>query len=138
MCVRCCSVSDADDRKGDLSAVRVVVADDHPIWRSGLRADLGSNFHVVGEAGDADEAIELARLCRPQVVVLDLYMPRGGGTRAATEILRHDPDTRIVGLSGDDSQHARLDMNRAGAVGYIVKGAEPDEIVRAIRSSSRW
>ena len=65
-------------------------------------------------------------------------MPRGGGPRAATEILRHAPDTRIVGLSGDDSQQARLDMNRAGAVGYIVKGAAPAEIVRAIQSSARW
>ncbi len=120
--------------------IRVLVADDDPLMTGfiGLVAAHEPGIEVVGTAADADEAIELARLCRPQVVVLDLYMPRGGGPRAATEILSHDPDTRVVGLSGDDSQQARLDMNRAGAVGYIVKGAEPDEIVRAIQSSARW
>ena len=120
--------------------IRVMVADDDPLMTGfiGLVAEHEPGIELVGTASDADEAIELARLRRPQVVVLDLYMPRGGGTRAATEILREDPATRIVGLSGDDSQQARLDMNRAGAVGYIVKGAKPDEIVRAIRSSARW
>lgn len=68
---------------GSMQAVRVVVADDHPIWRSGLRADLGENFHVIGEAGDADEAIEVIRRTRPDLVVCDLHMPNGGGIKVA-------------------------------------------------------
>jgi DNA-binding NarL/FixJ family response regulator len=63
----------------DLKAVRVVLADDHPIWRSGVRNDLGSNFHVVGEAGDADEAIAVITSTKPDLVVCDLNMPGGGG-----------------------------------------------------------
>ena len=65
-----------------LQTVRVVLADDHPIWRSGVRSDLGSSFHVVGEAGDADEAIEVIRATKPDLVVCDLHMPNGGGINA--------------------------------------------------------
>ncbi|MEZ5269622.1 MAG: response regulator [Microthrixaceae bacterium] len=60
-------------------AVRIVVADDHQIWRSGLRADLGDGFAVVGEAADAEEAIETTRRERPDLVVCDLHMPEGAG-----------------------------------------------------------
>ena len=66
-------------------AVRLIVADDHPIWRSGLRADLGENFFVVGEAGDADEAIDLIGRTECDLVVCDLNMPNGGGIKVAKE-----------------------------------------------------
>src|SRR5262245_64037838 len=102
----------------ELRAVRVVVADDHPIWRSGLRADLGSNFHVVGEAGDADEAIALIRSLQPDLVVCDLHMPNGGGlkvTRACGE------DVRIVMLTVSEEERDFLDAMAAGANGSIVK-----------------
>ena len=75
---------------------------------------------------------------RPQVVLLDFDMPHGGGTQAATGILRELPETGIVALSANESQLAMLDMARAGAVGYIVKGAAPAEIVDTIRSSARY
>ncbi len=65
-----------------MAAVRVVLADDHSIWRSGVRADLGEAFFVVGEAGDADEAIEVIRREKPELVVCDLNMPNGGGIRS--------------------------------------------------------
>ena len=76
-----------------MTAVRVVIADDHPIWRSGVRADLGDNFTVVGEAGDADEAIEVIKSTSPDLVLCDLHMPNGGGLKVARIC---GADTRIV------------------------------------------
>jgi DNA-binding NarL/FixJ family response regulator len=108
----------------DLRAVRVVVADDHPIWRSGLRADLGSNFHVVGEAGDADEAIELVRESNPDLVVCDLNMP-GGGIKVARAC---GQDTHIVMLTVSEQERDLLDAIAAGANGYLVKTTPPDEL----------
>ena len=75
---------------------------------------------------------------RPQVVLLDFDMPHGGGTHAATGILRELPETGIVALSANESRLAMLDMARAGAVGYIVKGAPPAQIVDTIQSSARY
>src|SRR3569832_2706341 len=72
-----------NDGMSNLSAVRVVLCDDHPIWRSGVRADLGENFNVVGEAGDADEAIAVITKTKPDLVVCDLHKPNGGGIMVA-------------------------------------------------------
>jgi DNA-binding NarL/FixJ family response regulator len=93
---------------------------------------------VVGEAQDADEAIDLAASRRPDVVLLDVNMPGGGGLRAANDIREANPAVKVVALSADDSQGAQYDMTRAGAVGYVVKGSPDAEIVRVIRSSARW
>ena len=71
-------------------------------------------------------------------MLLDFDMPGGGGVAAAVGIREANPTTRIVALSADDSQGAQYDMSRAGAVGYVVKGAPDEEIVRTIRSSARW
>jgi DNA-binding NarL/FixJ family response regulator len=95
-------------------------------------------LELVGVAADASEAIDVAVTHRPQVVLLDVDMPAGGGTHAATEIRRRLPDARIVALSANDSQVAMLDMARAGAVGYIVKGAAPATIVDTIHSSAKF
>ena len=67
-----------DRTTGSLSAVRVVIADDHQIWRAGVRADLGENFHVVGEAADGTEAVEVINKTKPDLVLCDLNMPNGG------------------------------------------------------------
>ena len=109
----------------DLRAVRVVVADDHPIWLSGLRADLGSNFNVVGEAGDADEAIEVIRSTQPDLVVCDLHMPNGGGIKVAKSC---GEETRIVMLTVSEAERDLLDAVAAGAVGYLVKSTPPEEL----------
>ena len=105
--------------------VRVVLADDHPIWRSGVRADLGSNFHVVGEAGDADEAIEVIRATKPDLVVCDLHMPNGGGIKVAKTC---GEETRIVMLTVSEAERDLLDAVAAGAVGYLVKSTPPEEL----------
>jgi DNA-binding NarL/FixJ family response regulator len=109
----------------DLKAVRVVLADDHPIWRSGVRSDLGSNFHVVGEASDADEAIAVIGSTKPDLVVCDLNMPGGGGIKVAKTC---GEQTRIVMLTVSEAERDLLDAVAAGAVGYLVKSTPPEEL----------
>jgi diguanylate cyclase (GGDEF)-like protein len=121
-------------------ALRLLVADDDPATRLLLSALIGrhADLELVGEAEDTSQAIELAARRRPDVVVLDVDMPGGGGAAAATAIREANPATRVIALSADPSPGAQYDMTRAGAVGYVVKGAPDEEILRAIRSSARW
>jgi DNA-binding NarL/FixJ family response regulator len=105
--------------------VRVVLADDHPIWRSGVRSDLGDRFDVVGEAGDADEAIAVIRSAQPDLVVCDLHMPGGGGIKVARTC---GEAARIVMLTVSEAERDLLDAVAAGAVGYLVKSTPPDEL----------
>ena len=109
----------------ELRSVRVVLADDHPIWRSGVRADLGSNFHVVGEAGDADDAIAVIGATKPDLVVCDLHMPGGGGIKVAKTC---GEQTRIVMLTVSEAERDLLDAVAAGAVGYLVKSTPPEDL----------
>jgi diguanylate cyclase (GGDEF)-like protein len=122
------------------SPIRVMVADDDEIVTMLVStiAQHEPTLELVGTAADAREAVEVAVMRRPQVVLLDLEMPHGGGTVAASEIRAKVPDARIVAMSSNDSQVAMLEMARAGAVGYIVKGAPPATIVDTIRSSARF
>jgi diguanylate cyclase (GGDEF)-like protein len=128
----------ADEPAG--APIRVMIADDDELVRMLLQtiAAHEPTLELVGTAADAAEAVEIALRTRPQVVVLDFDMPRGGGTQAAIDIRRELPETRIVALSSNESQSAMLDMARAGAVGYIVKGAPPAQIVDTIQSSARY
>ena len=106
--------------------VRVVIADDHQIWRSGVRSDLGSNFHVVGEAADADEAISVIASTKPDLVICDLNMPGGGGIKVAREC---GENTAIVMLTVSEAERDLLDAVAAGARGYLVKST-PSETLR--------
>jgi DNA-binding NarL/FixJ family response regulator len=112
-----------------VAAVRVVLADDHSIWRSGVRTDLGELFHVVGEAGDADEAIALIRREKPELVVCDLNMPNGGGIKVVKEC---NAQTRIVMLTVSEQERDLLDAVAAGAQGYLVKSTPADELRAAL------
>ncbi len=107
------------------SHVTVVLADDHPIWRSGVRADLGENFHVLAEASNATEAIEAITTHRPDLVVCDLNMPDGGGIRVAKEC---GELTNIVMLTVSEAERDLLDAVAAGAVGYLVKSTPPEQL----------
>ena len=109
----------------ELATVRVVVADDHQIWRSGLRRDLGSNFAVVGEAGDAGAAIAEIRRTRPDLVICDLHMPGGGGIKVAREC---GEDFAIVMLTVSEAERDLLDAVAAGARGYLVKSTSSEEL----------
>jgi DNA-binding NarL/FixJ family response regulator len=119
-----------------MSALRIVIVDDHPMMREGMRALVASipDIEVVGEAGDGAAASREAQLTHPDVVVMDLHMPGTNGVEATRQILRTTPGTRVLVLTmfeDDDSVFAAM---RAGASGYLVKGAQQDEIIRAIRS----
>jgi DNA-binding NarL/FixJ family response regulator len=111
----------------------VVLADDHAIWRDGVRADLGEDFRVVGEAADAAEAIEVIRRCHPDLVVCDLAMPGGGGLAVAKACAG---ETRIVMLTVSEAERDLLDAVAAGAVGYLVKSTPPAELRAALRRAA--
>jgi len=110
---------------GSLAAVRVVIADDHQIWRAGVRADLGKNFEVVGEAGDGTEAVEVIKATEPDLVLCDLNMPNGGGIKVATEC---GEMTRVVMLTVSQAERDLLDAIQAGACGYLLKSTPSDEL----------
>jgi DNA-binding NarL/FixJ family response regulator len=108
-----------------VAAVRVVLADDHEIWRSGVRADLGDGFEVVAEASNAAEAIDAIRKHGPDLVVCDLHMPDGGGIAVAKAC---GEATRIVMLTVSEQERDLLDAVAAGAVGYLVKSTPAAEL----------
>jgi DNA-binding NarL/FixJ family response regulator len=109
---------------------KVVLADDHPIWRDGVRADLGNDFDVVGEAGSAKEAIALINATEPDLAVCDLNMPDGGGIA----VVRACADrTRIVMLTVSEQERDLLEAVAAGAVGYLLKSTPGPEVVKALK-----
>jgi len=110
---------------GSLAAVRVVIADDHQIWRAGVRADLGDNFEVVGEAGDGTEAVKVIKATEPDLVLCDLNMPNGGGIKVATEC---GEMTRVVMLTVSQAERDLLEAIAAGACGYLLKSTPSDEL----------
>ncbi len=119
-----------------MDPIRVLVADDHPVFRYGMRAILASepDTELVGEATSGEEAVELAEKLRPGVILMDLNMPRVNGIEATRRILEKIPDTGILMLTmfeDDDSVFAAM---RAGARGYVLKGADGAETIRAIRA----
>lgn len=115
-------------------ALRVVVADDHQIWRSGLRADLGDGFAVVGEAADAGEAIEVIRAEEPDLVICDLNMPGGGGLAVVREVASTAP---VVILTVSEAERDLLDTIAAGAVGYLLKSTRTEDLRVALRQAAQ-
>lgn len=115
-------------------ALRVVVADDHPVYREGLALVLGSlpGVTVVGEAADGDEAVELAVRLQPDVVLMDLSMPGVGGVEATRRIVASSPGVHVLVLSMHEGADSVLAALRAGARGYLVKGATKTEVARAM------
>ena len=113
--------------------VRVVLADDHQIWRDGVRADLDELFDVVGEAADAPSAIELIKTSQPDLVVCDLNMPGGGGLLVVRECAAM---TKIVMLTVSEQERDLLDAVAAGAVGYLVKSTSRDELRAALQRAA--
>ncbi len=121
-------------RAGTGVLVRVLVADDEPALRDALSELLAQepDLVLVGAAADADEAVSLAQRELPDVALIDVSMPGGGGARAAREISRLSPHTRVIALSAFEDRSTVMEMLRAGAVGYLVKGTGGDEIVGSI------
>jgi DNA-binding NarL/FixJ family response regulator len=119
------------------SPPRVLIADDDPDVRAVLSARLAPQFEVVGTAADTDGAIALAAETRPDIAIVDVQMPGGGGLRATREIRAAAPDTTIVALSADESERVVLDMLRAGAVAYLRKGVDADELAALLHEALR-
>ena len=119
--------------------VRILIADDDPSMRSALGEMLRSEpgFEVIGVAADPEGAINLAGTHRPDVAILDVKMPGGGGVRAAEGIRGASPGTRILALSAWDDRETIRRMERAGAAGYLVKGSAPDDLFAVIESVTR-
>jgi DNA-binding NarL/FixJ family response regulator len=115
---------------------RVLIADDDPVMRMLLSAVINAapDLELVAAAEDATQAIELADAHTPDVVLLDVEMPGGGGPHAARAIRATHPRTKILALSAHESGPARDEMQQAGADGYVIKGAPPAEIAAALRN----
>ncbi|HLV88932.1 MAG TPA: response regulator transcription factor [Candidatus Sulfotelmatobacter sp.] len=118
------------------SKIRVLIADDHAILRSGLRMliDAQADMTVVGEAENGDEAIQTAKQTRPDIVILDVTMPERGGLHAIYDILRNNPDTRILLLTMHEELAYMRTALSAGASGYVLKKSVDADLLSAIRA----
>lgn len=119
-----------------MNTLSILIADDHPLFRKGLRALLASQteLELVGEAESGAEAVRMAEQLQPDVVLMDLQMPGGGGLEAVRQIVRTSPHIRVLVVTmfeDDDSVFAAM---RAGALGYVLKDTNDEEIVRAIHA----
>jgi DNA-binding NarL/FixJ family response regulator len=115
--------------------IRVLVVDDHFVVRKGVCALLAdAGIEVVGEADDGEQAVEQARRLRPQVVLMDLKLPKLDGVAATRSILRERPETGIVVLTGLDAEELVVAAIEAGAAGYLAKTAPREDFLQAIRS----
>ena len=114
--------------------IRVMVVDDHPIVRSGLRDTLEASgrFEVVGQAGDGEEAVRTVEGIDPQVIVMDVIMPNKDGIDACREIMELLPDTRVLMLTASSEEDAVIEAVAAGATGYLQKYSRPEELVEAV------
>lgn len=112
--------------------VTVVVVDDHALFRAGVRAELGRRAAMVGEAGGVAEGIALILLLRPQVVLLDVHMPDGGGVAVIAGVAPQAPDVRFLALSVSDAPEDVIATIRAGARGYVTKTIATEELESAI------
>ena len=117
----------------DGSRPRVVLVDDHGLFRSGVRSELGDQVEVVGEADDVQPAIDLIAGCLPDVVLLDVHLPGGGGQAVVTAIKAAHPQVRFLALSASDAPQDVIAVIRAGARGYVTKTISGAELVDAVR-----
>ncbi|MGL4650276.1 MAG: response regulator, partial [Caldilineaceae bacterium] len=118
-------------------SIRVMLVDDHAVVRSGLMAFLLAfeDLHLVGEASDGEEAVRLATRLQPDVVLMDLKMPRMDGA-AATRLLReNNPHIQVIALTSFKEEEMIQDVLRAGAIGYLLKNVAADELADAVRAA---
>jgi DNA-binding NarL/FixJ family response regulator len=111
---------------------RVVIVDDHRLFRAGVRSELGGLVPVAGEAGGVEEAVERIRECEPDVVLLDVHMPDGGGVEVIRRVSADQPDVRFLALSVSDAAEDVIAVIRAGARGYVTKTISGAELADAV------
>ena len=128
------AASSADARR-----IRVLVADDQALIRRGMTLMLSveSDMEVVGQASDGVEAVEMAQRLRPDVVLMDLHMPRKGGVAATREIMLSLPDTHVLVLTTLDAEETVFEAIRAGAHAYLLKDASEEELLETVRAVHR-
>jgi DNA-binding NarL/FixJ family response regulator len=119
-----------------MPGLTVVVVDDHAMFRAGVRSELAGAVRVVGEAGDVDEAVRVIAGEPPDVVLLDVHLPGGGGTEVLRRVLPKAPDTRFLALSVSDAAEDVIAVIRAGARGYVTKTISGPDLVAAIKRVS--
>ena len=122
-----------------MKLIKILLVDDQPLFREGLRTLLSvqSDFEIVGEAGNGEEAIKLARTLQPAVVLMDLQMPVLDGVAATRCLKTEQPDCRVIVLTTFDDDENVFDGLRAGAVGYLLKDAPSEKLCEAIRLAAR-
>ena len=113
--------------------LRVVVVDDHELFRRGVVAELGESLEVVGEAGTVADAVEVIRAERPDVVLLDVHLPDGGGQAVIEAVSEETAETRFLAVSVSDSAADVIGLVRAGARGYVTKTITAPELIDAVR-----
>ena len=116
--------------------IRVIFVDDHAMVRTGYRASLAgvADIQVVGEAGTGEEGVKLARELKPHVVLMDLHLPGISGLEAAARIHQHDPDCKVIALTGHNESPFPRKFIEAGAAGYVTKDGPVEELIQAIRA----
>ncbi|MEU4423565.1 response regulator transcription factor [Actinoplanes sp. NPDC024001] len=119
--------------------ISLLIVDDHPVVRDGLRGmfDADPRFTVIGEAGDGVEAVTAAETLRPDVILMDLRMPRGDGVTAIRELARRGVPARILVLTTYDTDSDVLPAIEAGATGYLLKDAQREDLFRAVETAAR-
>jgi DNA-binding NarL/FixJ family response regulator len=118
--------------EGPEARVSVFLVDDHRLFLSGVRAELGERFDVLGEATDVESAVAGIRSTRPNVVLLDVHMPGGGGQAVIERVTPTNPDVRFLALSVSDAAEDVIAVIRAGARGYVTKTISPADLAAAI------
>ena len=113
--------------------MKVFLVDDHALFRAGVRAEIGRELDVVGEAGTVEEAVPAILASSPDVVVVDVHMPGGGGKAIIEAVLRERPDITFLALSVSDSAEDVVAVIRAGARGYVTKTIEAPDLIAAVR-----
>ena len=115
--------------------IRIVLADDHPIYRNGLARSLSEaeGIEIVGEASDGEQAADMVLALRPDVVLLDISMPKGGGIAALTRIMAAGDPPRVAMLTASEADDDLMQAIRLGAMGYILKGVGAGELVDLVR-----
>jgi DNA-binding NarL/FixJ family response regulator len=126
----------SDDRQGTSGRPRVVLVDDHAMFRAGVRAEIGNRLDIVGEAGSVAEAIATIRHTAPDVVLLDVHLPDGGGPAVVAAVLPELPATKFLALSVSDAAEDVITVIRAGARGYVTKTISGADLTDAIRRVS--